>query len=571
MTDRKPRTRPRWPYRALCLLAALSAGFYFPSAGLAAMNAEAERLVALVREGSIAKLAAYLETPGADINARPDVDKALLDYAAEQNQVQVATWLLDHGADINAAQQKGLTPGITALHRAAYFDAFEVAQLLIERGADVNANRAATPLMFAASAGHARMIELLLQHGAKLASGRQTAVASAASQRRLDIIELLQQHGAEMNDEQALNDAALRQHSEVVRYLLNHEQSQTAKNTALRLAVIGADTRTDTASLDIVTMLIEAGADVNNTADSAPNTPLMLAKRADLRQLLLAHGATDLGSIRAEQERESELRHILISLGRWRECGPALDIESVREARTIVTAGAGWNEADARWQHLKDVIAQDLRYDMGPLIVARADQIDAGWQRSLTTSLTPEQRSELLQFFDSDAGHRYLIFQSRLSALEDSAVVISDAAPGGPPATMAAGPNREVLGDRYRLLELAWGGAKARYEDDPFCEPLKGRAKVQLERIIALAGTQIDALQMDYRDDLPAFGAFQQSAAATAAAAAGRRILGETATTSSGSAATWEAALRRATQIHAAEWSAEYRAMSDQIPTNAVH
>ncbi len=73
MTDRKSRARPRWLYRALSIWAALSVCFYFPSTGLAATNTEAARLVALVREGSIAKLAAYLETPGADINARPDV------------------------------------------------------------------------------------------------------------------------------------------------------------------------------------------------------------------------------------------------------------------------------------------------------------------------------------------------------------------------------------------------------------------------------------------------------------------------------------------------------------------
>ena len=30
-----------------------------------------------------------------------------------------------------------------------------------------------------------------------------------------------------------------------------------------------------------------------------------------------------------------------MTLGHWRECGPALDIESVREARTIVAAGEG--------------------------------------------------------------------------------------------------------------------------------------------------------------------------------------------------------------------------------------
>jgi hypothetical protein len=97
-----PRRTRGWPVRSAALF-----GFLYATAlGLCAAASEADRLVNLVREGSIEQLAAYLATPGRDINSRPDVDKALLDYAAEQNQVVVATWLLDHGAKVDGGSNR---------------------------------------------------------------------------------------------------------------------------------------------------------------------------------------------------------------------------------------------------------------------------------------------------------------------------------------------------------------------------------------------------------------------------------------------------------------------------------
>ena len=293
----RPRRKSRWPVLSTVLLGFL----YAVALGLPAAANEADKLVTLVRDGSIEQLAAYLATPGADINARPDVDKALLDYAAEQNQVVVATWLLDHGAKVDGEEQQGLRR-LTPLHRAVFFDSFEVAQLLIARGANVNANQShgATPLLYAASSGHGRIVELLLQNGAdtlpSTAAG-QTALSEAAQKGHLDIIKLLQAHGASLSDDRALFEAAFNQHMDVVRYLLDHDQSQGAKDSALRFAVIAADSRTDAVSLDLVSTLIAGGANVNNTVNAAPNTPLMMAKRPDLRELLLAHGAVDLEAV----------------------------------------------------------------------------------------------------------------------------------------------------------------------------------------------------------------------------------------------------------------------------------
>jgi ankyrin repeat protein len=290
----------------LCAAIVASIGF---SLSVAVAGDRGVKLETLVENGSLEELAAYLATPGVDINARPNArpyqDKALLDYAAEVNKVEVAAWLLDHGADINAVQQTGLEAGLTALHRAAFFDALEVAQLLIARGADVNANRApgrTTPLFYAASAGHVRIVELLLQHGADVAvrsPAGATAASAAAQQGHLDVLKLLQAHGATLSDDLPLSEAAANQHADIVRYLLDRGQSQSAKDDALRFAVLAADRRTDAASLDLVSMLLASGANVNNTGKAAFNTPLMMATRAELRELLVAHGARDLTSVEA--------------------------------------------------------------------------------------------------------------------------------------------------------------------------------------------------------------------------------------------------------------------------------
>jgi ankyrin repeat protein len=562
-----PRRTRGSPVRSAALF-----GFLYATAlGLSAAASEADRLVNLVREGSIEQLAAYLATPGRDINARPDVDKALLDYAAEQNQVVVATWLLDHGAKVDGEQQQGLQMGITALHRAAFFNSFEVAQLLIGRRADVNANRSrgTTPLLYAASSGHGHIVELLLQNGADTEArtgAGQTAISEAAQKGYLDIVKLLEAHDATLIDDRALVEAAFNQHMDVVRYLLGHDQSQSAKDSALRFAVIAADSRTDAASLDLVSLLIAADANVNNTINAAPNTPLMMAKRAELRELLLAHGALDLTTVRARQASQAELRDILMMLGRARELRPTLDIAAIRELRKIVSADGTWDATSAGWQRLKDTIAQDLRYDVGPVLLARADKIASSWQEALNAGLGAQQGSALMDFFKSDVGRRYLAFQSRLSSIQEAAIVAvattatATAAHGRSPAR----PRRALLHERRRLLGLGWSAGTNRYCDDVLLwMATQGKTAVRPDEIAEVAGSELDALRADSLNDLYAFATFQQSAASAAVAAVGRRIVDETAAGPSGSMEVVAAAIQHSQQAHEAEWGQAYNGIRD--------
>jgi formylglycine-generating enzyme len=254
----------------------------------------ADTLVALVKSGSITQLQTYLSSAGVDINDRSSNDKALLDYAAEQNQVAVANYLVEHGARIDAAQTTGRDRGLTALHRAAYFDAADVAELLLSHGAQINAHgpAGATPLLYAASNGSHKTVKVLLRHGADVSAATgagQTALSEAASHGHLDIVELLQSHGAAPNP-RSLNDAAARGELEAVRYILARDVDTDSKDTALRFAILGGTDR-PAERKGIIELLLAHGADINNRVKGAPNTPLMLATTADLVEFLIDHGA----------------------------------------------------------------------------------------------------------------------------------------------------------------------------------------------------------------------------------------------------------------------------------------
>jgi serine/threonine-protein phosphatase 6 regulatory ankyrin repeat subunit A/serine/threonine-protein phosphatase 6 regulatory ankyrin repeat subunit B len=67
------------------------------------------------------------------------------------------------------SEKEGQLKGETALHRAAHCNAVEICERLIELGADVNDSATQwwlTPLAWAADAGSAAAVEVLLKHGA---------------------------------------------------------------------------------------------------------------------------------------------------------------------------------------------------------------------------------------------------------------------------------------------------------------------------------------------------------------------------------------------------------------------
>ncbi len=587
-----------------------------PASSPVAAATEADRLVTLVREGSVEQLAAYLSTPGANINARPNArpneDKALLDYAAELNKVAVATWLLDHGANVDGAQQQGLRVGLTALHRAAFFNSFEVAQVLIARGADVNANRSRgmTPLFYAASAGHHRIVELLLQNGADIearAARQTTALSTAAQQGHLDIVKLLEAHGATLNDDPALPEAAFNQHADIVRYLLGRNQSQSAKDSALRFAVIAADSRTDTASLDLISILIAGGANVNNTVNGAPNTPIMMAKRAELRELLLGHGALDFATVRAGQASKEEQRDRssgssqadtgnhpavispasspvgvaspeIVELARIVQTllggnspgirGESFDMFAALEMRVIAANDPGWNRSNPRWVALFNTVKQDLKRDTEPALEASMADGRREIAATLGSRLATADVSQLLAFYRSGEGERYIAFQNRLGEIQAQGITqLTGALIGAASASPSDAPSQERLDARRRVLANSWTSLMLH---DALSNAADPRASTEQPDVAAFLGAtsdvvakthgqEIDALEREYATDLPRFEVFQQSPAARSLLSA-MKVVFQQAAGRPQSATQFKAALDRSVALHTASWKAGYEA-----------
>jgi ankyrin repeat protein len=92
-----------------------------------------QRLIGAAKEGSERILLHFLKK-GADVNAKDDVGRAALTYAAWHNHTQFCSILIEKGADVNLADNIGMTPLMYAA-REGYTD---VCMLLVEKGADLN-------------------------------------------------------------------------------------------------------------------------------------------------------------------------------------------------------------------------------------------------------------------------------------------------------------------------------------------------------------------------------------------------------------------------------------------------
>lgn len=264
-----------------------------PAGATAAAN-----LQELVKSGSIDRLQKYLSSPGTDINDRPGTDEALLDYAAEQNQVPVARFLLDHGAYVDAMQNQGQNRGLTALHRAAIADAADVAQLLLAHGAEVNFHGplGTTPLILAALNGSGRTAQVLLDHGADVLTAdghRETALSAATAHNHPDIVRALLIHVPTPTSTN-LNAIAMRGDVDALRPIVGHDElvhdiPAKLKDEALRFTILGPERFEERKQM--LELLLADGADIDNMTPGSDVIPLMLAQTPAMAEFLLAHGA----------------------------------------------------------------------------------------------------------------------------------------------------------------------------------------------------------------------------------------------------------------------------------------
>merc|ERR1712166_879330 len=104
---------------------------------------------------------------GADVNQADNNGRSPVWEAADQGHTEVVKVLAGLGADVNQAENEGVAP----LEQAAYKGHEEAVRMLLGVGADANPApdiRGDTPLSDAKAGGHTKIVELLVEAGARV-------------------------------------------------------------------------------------------------------------------------------------------------------------------------------------------------------------------------------------------------------------------------------------------------------------------------------------------------------------------------------------------------------------------
>jgi ankyrin repeat protein len=246
----------------------------------------------------------------------PEIDLELASAIADRDYAG-ASQLVDRGARIDRVirtmetfDRDVVEETSTYLINAATRGDVDTVKFLLEHGADPNiaaVYSGRTALLAAAAYGYAAVVDLLLVHGADVAAidrnDAQSAIAYATAKVRPPIVRSLLAAGAKGSFRRlglsVDGGAAAR---EVVRLLVEHgadiNELDDWGRTPLMWAAQYADAET-------IALMIELGADVNRVSEANMNgvrsdeTALGLArkrKRDDVVALLLRHGARDASS-----------------------------------------------------------------------------------------------------------------------------------------------------------------------------------------------------------------------------------------------------------------------------------
>jgi hypothetical protein len=247
------------------------------------------------------------------------------------------------------------------------------------------------------------------------------------------------------------------------------------------------------------------------------------------------------------------------------------DLFAPMQMRVIGAGDDTWKRGNPNWSPVLNLIHNDLKKDIGPALTSQAAESAIRWDRELAAHLSAAQVNQLLAFYRSDVGRRYLAFQKRLMTVQvqaNNALVGGMASGGMDPKDVAATPPSAVqLEARRKLVSLSWitqvtpalgvalspsGGASISND--------KAIAEMMIDSVATLRGPEIDALSDQYKSELPTFSAFQESPAARALIAVYSSLAKVAASERVNAGTGFMTALQESVAKHTPAWKTAYAA-----------
>lgn len=230
-----------------------------------------EGVIAAVRQGQYRAVEQMLAS-GTKID--PITEAGLLRIAIENRDPETTSILLQHGADANGANEGGITPLFAATQAASV----DCARLLLKNGADANFkdNEGTTALFKAIQAGRVDVMAVLLDHGANpnLPCPKHPLWPSCYHPEALS---LLLSRGADHKRTPGIMElASSLKKLESVKILINAGVSPNIRKDGSYTPLASAIRDN---SADIVTYLLEHGADPNFKAVEFPTSKCITHKR----------------------------------------------------------------------------------------------------------------------------------------------------------------------------------------------------------------------------------------------------------------------------------------------------
>ncbi|MFC1753152.1 ankyrin repeat domain-containing protein [Thermoproteota archaeon] len=240
----------------------------------------------------------FLLSAGADKEVLDGDSHTPLILAAREGNADIVELLIDRGVEKDAAPNRW-----TALHEAAGEGKLEVAKALLSAGAKVDPIsdwRNATPLHWAAQAGHTEIVKLLIQYKADIEARSnygETPLMRAVYGNRGEVVKLLIDKGADLSvvdnaGRTPMSKALYYGRKDMVKLLIEKGVDANSKDKEgwpLLCKVIEDDKLRDMA-----TVLIDGGAEVNVVCNDSKETPLHKAAHIgdpDLVSLLISKEA----------------------------------------------------------------------------------------------------------------------------------------------------------------------------------------------------------------------------------------------------------------------------------------
>ena len=338
---------------------------------LAAEEGAKEIMRILLRPG----LDAGTSADGEDKEAAstPSIGSGALFTAIENDDVEMVRLLVEAGADVNAAEGFG---GNTPLHEAVEKGDAEIVKILVAAGADVNAEgfMSRTPLSLATEEGATEIMQILLGPGLDAGTSTDGEDEEAAS--------------APPMGSEALFAAIENDDVEMVRLLVEAGADVNAAegfggNTPLHEAVEKGDT-------EIVKILVAAGADVEAEGFMS-RTPLSLAAEegaTEIIQILLGPGP-DAGTSADDEDKEAASAPPMGSEALF----TAIENDDVEMVRLLVEAGADVNAAEGFGGNtpLHEAVEKGDAEIVKILVAAGADVEAEGFMSRTPLSLAAEE------------------------------------------------------------------------------------------------------------------------------------------------------------------------------------